>query len=196
MNRKQRRALAHAARKGSKGTVAVTPQSRIKPVQEKSSRPQSRSKVSQRVKGFWSVVVALTVLFTVYEAAYQFRPQVKIERDSTLNNKDPFATQFSVSNNGRIIVTDLNFSCIVNAPPMINDVQIGGSANQLPAAEIKPGDQVVRGCGVKADHFPFNATLIFRVKYHILVFGYETKDVRFISKFDAQGIPQWFRDSN
>src|SRR5207247_1756225 len=39
---------------------------------------------------------------------YQFRPEINVDRDVSLNVRDPFATQFRVTNEGRLAVYDLS----------------------------------------------------------------------------------------
>jgi hypothetical protein len=195
MNRAQRRALAQAARKSD-----TLPSLKTAPVSGSTGTSQPKQAPSQSRTGqAWTLLkkgaVSASVIAGLFGFAYTFRPQMKIERDATLDSTDPFATMFSISNTGwPFSFYNLSFGCVVNAPPAVNDSVFEGSlSTQAPVNRLIPGEQVARGCGIKASGFPLNAKAVFQVHYHVLgIAGMEK--VTFISRLDSENHPQWFHD--
>ncbi len=77
-----------------------------------------------------------------------------------------------------------------SASPMFRNM---GSESGMPAKEVKPGDPLVRTCGIQAPHFPLNTNLDTIVTYSYPLLGTQKQTTHFESLMDSQGIPQWFK---
>lgn len=131
--------------------------------------------------------------------AYQFRPEINVDRDISLDVRDPFATQFRVTNEGLLALYDLSFSCEVENA-MMHNFTVGGFKGQesLPVLESK--ESTTKSCSIKAESFPFLSTLFFQVRYRPKwCWRSSTKRTKFVNMRDSQGNLDWVKqptDSN
>jgi hypothetical protein len=176
-------------------------QSLPKPKIHKPIPPKTPPRQPKARKRFWQLVGAAATIIALGEFAYSFRPQIRIDRDISVNEKDPFATVFIISNIGRIALNDLVFDCVLNAPPMVTNARAAANGkdsrqvlNQRGVNVLAPGDRVTKYCGFAGPNFPLNATIDFDVGYSVWGLGRRAASARFISEKDGNGITKWLVD--
>jgi hypothetical protein len=131
--------------------------------------------------GVPSSVIGLAILFW---------PQVNVNLDKTLNQRDSFATQSAVVNGSNFSIRHVRFQCVLNIPPIVRN---SWTESELPTEEVSAGDTLVRGCGVVTKDLNLNATLDTVVTYSYPILGTRHVTVHFEARKDAQGVPQWFK---
>lgn len=125
--------------------------------------------------------------------AYQFRPEINVDRDVSLNVRDPFATQFRVTNEGLLAVYNLRFSCTVNNS-MMQNVTTRNSGGQEAVAVLESKESTTKNCSIKADLFPLLSDLFFNVTYRPKWFWRSLmKRTRFVNMRDSQGNLEWVK---
>lgn len=125
--------------------------------------------------------------------AYQFRPEINVDRDTSLDVHDPFATQFRITNDGELAVYDLRFSCTVENAVMHN-VGTLGSEGQTAVQVLESKESTTKNCGINTLSFPLLSDLYFNVTYTPKWYWKPlTKQVRFVNMRDSQGVLQWFK---
>ena len=142
----------------------------------------------------WSVrgVVALGVIAGLVGFAYQFRPQLSIEPDITLNSRDPFATQFRITNIGSLSLYDLRFACTLNSPPLLKNITILNSSGQSSVPVLRPQDSATKSCSVIADNYPYLTDLEFAVSFHPPLVKWSLTITRhFANMRDSEGRLRW-----
>jgi hypothetical protein len=113
--------------------------------------------------------------------------------DTSLDVRDPFATQFRITNDGALPVYDLSFSCTVENSVMHN-VGTLGSAGQTAVPVLESKESTTKNCGISTMSFPLLSDLYFNVTYTPKWYWEPlTKRVRFVNMRDAQGVLQWFK---
>jgi hypothetical protein len=191
MNSRQIRDMNHAARKTGKtiipkeGKLPKDTQHKEKPTQAK-TQPKSIRTMKLLGTGFLAVLA-------VVGFAYQFRPEINADKDVSLNVRDPFSTQFRVTNEGLLAVYDLGFSCTVNNSMVQNVITTGGPGQKsVPVLESK--ESTTKNCSIKADSFPVLSDLFFDVTYTPKWFWRSsTKRTRFVNMRDSQGNLEWVK---
>ncbi len=142
----------------------------------------------------WELVTGIGVVVgvpaSVIGLAILFWPQVNVNLDKTLDQRDPFATQFAVMNGSNFSIRHVRFQCLLNIPPIITN---SGTEPEPPTEEVNAGDTLVRGCGVVTKDLNLNATLDTLVTYSYPILGARHVTVHFEARKDAQGVPQWFK---
>ena len=127
----------------------------------------------------------------VLGVAYQLRPRVIVTRDTSLNVKDPFATQFRVTNAGELSVYDVRFSCVVNDERFIN-VRVTRAGGE-PIPTLESGMSATRQCSIKAESYPLLSELFVDISYRPKLYWNDViKRTRFVNRRDSSGVLQWF----
>jgi len=127
-------------------------------------------------------------LLTLIGLAYQFRPQILVERDITLNPSDPFSTQFRITNTGVVFpVHNVRVSCTLNSPMFTNVTFSKGSASVLRAQ-----DSMTTDCGLRADHYPYLTGLELSVSFQLPILKWSLRTAKhLINMRDSEGTLHW-----
>ena len=189
MNRRQRRRAERAARK-RRNTNAQSKSHRAGDQHAGTAVPNGKQ---GQARGPLRWLGAILAALTIVSIAYQFRPEINVERDVSLNVRDPFATQFRVTNQGLLPVYDLNFSCTVYNPMMFN-VTTEGNSGQEPVPVLESKESTTKNCSIRAESFPLLSDLFFTVTYQPKWYWRrQTKKARFVNMRDAQGNLEWVK---
>lgn len=150
-----------------------------------------RARAAQWSGRFWKAFLAA---ITVVGFAYSFRPEIDVDRDLSLNSQDPFATQFRITNTGRLAIYNLTFSCTINGPTM-QDVLISSfGPGQQPIAVLESKKSATRNCSIGSAGQPPNTELLFDVTYTPKWFWRSSVNrTRFVNMLDSEGHLQWFK---
>ncbi|SRR6266566_5843398 len=191
MNRRQRREAERAARKRSKPTTAKDNKSQTgKQNKGHTNREKPPTRTFRPLRWLWGGLLAAVAIVGF---VYQFRPEINVDRDVSLNVRDPFATQFRVTNEGRLAVYDLSFSCIVNNS-MMRNVTSTGNAGQESVPVLESKESTTKNCSIKADSFPLLSDLFFNVTYTPKwCWRSSMKRTRFVNVRDSQGNLEWVK---
>ena len=190
MNRRERRRAERAAKK-KKALIAKDKKSQTdKQNKRHIVQGSTPSKTFQSLQWLWKGLLAT---IAIVGFAYQFRLDINVDRDVSLNVHDPFATQFRVTNEGRLAIYDLAFSCTVNNSVM-KDAVSGGNAGQEPVPVLASKESTTKSCSIKADSFPLLSDLFFDVTYRPEWYWQSLmKRTRFVNMRDSKGNLQWVK---
>lgn len=191
MNRRQRRQAKRAAEKRRKQAIAKDKRPRTDMHRkEQTVRGEPPKRTFRPLRWFWGGLLAA---IAIVGFAYQFRPEINVDKDVSINVRDPFATQFRVTNEGLLAVYDLNFSCTVNNS-MMRNVRSGGSGGQEPVSVLESKESATRNCSIKADSFPLLSHLFFDVTYRPKWYWSRSiKRTQFVNVRDSEGHLQWVK---
>lgn len=191
MSRRQRREAERAARKKSKRATAQDSKSQTgKQNKERTIQEKLPIRAFRPLRWLWGGLLATVALIGF---AYQFRPEIAVDRDMSLNARDPFATQFRVTNEGLLAVYDLRFSCTVNNS-MMKDVVTSGNRGQEAISVLESRESTTKNCSIRADSFPLPSNLFFDVTYRSKWFWRQSlKRTKFVNMRDSEGHLEWFK---
>jgi|SRR5208337_5640148 len=191
MNRHERRRAERAAKKKRRAATAKDEQSETNR-QNKGHKLREKPprKTFRPLQWLWKGLLAA---IAIVGFAYQFRPEINVDRDLSLDVHDPFATQFRVTNEGRLAVYDLSFSCTVNNS-MLQNVTTRGFAGQQSVPVLESKESTTKNCAIKADSFPLLSDLFFDVTYRSKWYWRPSiKRTRFVNVRDSQGNLEWVK---
>jgi hypothetical protein len=192
MNRRQRRAAERAARKHER---QVSAQRKKLPRDRRSTNTAQptrlRGRTSQSIRRLGKAVAMVIAAIGVLGVAYQLRPRLIVTRDISLDVKDPFATQFRVTNAGELSLYDVRFSCVINNEQFVN-VRVTRSDGE-PIPTLESGMSATRQCSIKAESYPLLSELFVDIAYRPKLFWSDvSKRTRFVNRRDSDGVLQWF----
>ncbi len=194
MNSRQIRDLNHAARKA--GKIATPKENKSLPGKQHKEGPsqiKNQPKTSRLLKFLGTGFLAI---LAIVGAAYQFRPEVFVDRDISLNVRDPFATQFRVTNSGLLAIYNVHFSCTINNMNFQN-VTIGDFGSQAPVPVLESRESSTKDCGITADSYSDLSELFFNVSFRpSLYWEHLQKRTRFVNMRDSEGRLQWIKQSS
>jgi hypothetical protein len=111
----------------------------------KPGRP-TRAKIWQGWKEFWALAGPLMALVSL---VFLFTPQITIEPTVNLDPQQPLATQFLITNRGKVPIYDVRFSCRIGGPGGTNMRDLS-SSTLSPISTLAPGDSATRACAVES----------------------------------------------
>ena len=125
---------------------------------------------------YWQLVWAISgPIVSLTGFAFLLWPQVSIEAGVNLDPEEPLATQFVVTNRGRVTIYNVNFYCGFSIPSATVRHLFFANAEILvpePAKSIGPGKSVTRACARKSALIVGGQPTI-TVKYHWPLIGIE-----------------------
>ncbi len=141
----------------------------------------------------WKALLAAVALVGF---AYQFRPEIAVDKDVSLNPSDPFSTQFQITNKGRLSVYDLQFSCVLNSE-QFRGFYSGNNLGQEKVPVLASNSSVTKNCSIQASGFQEKSELFFDVTYRPKWFwGRLQKRTRFTNVRDSTGRVLWIKQDD
>jgi hypothetical protein len=108
-------------------------------------RGSTRAKIWQWWKEFWALAGPLMALVSI---AFLLMPQITIEPSVNLDPQQPLATQFLITNRGKVPVYEVRFSCGIGGP---GGTHIGiSSSTSSPILTLAPGESATKACAVES----------------------------------------------
>jgi hypothetical protein len=188
MNSRQRTALAHAARK--LGLILPAKANFTKPEPIVPTKTSGLKRLIWVWKHTWAGILAIIAIAGAY---YQFRPNISIEAEATLNPNNPYSTQFRVTNSGLLNLNDISFGASFNNTPGLSGFTLQApNAGLGPIASLAPGESATRSIPVLEIGFRGEHDIELVVHYRATFYGRRTTTVRFVSKADSEGHLRWF----
>ncbi len=109
-------------------------------------RGSTRAKIWQGWKAFWALAGPLMALVSII---FLLTPQITIEPSVDLDPQQPLATQFLITNRGKVPIYDVRFSCGIGRPGGSNMGDLVVSSSTLsPILTLAPGESATRACAV------------------------------------------------
>jgi hypothetical protein len=143
-----------------------------------------RTKAWQLWKELWAFIGPL---IAVTSFAFLMMPQVSIEPSVNLDPAQPLATQFLITNRGRVPVYNVRFGCSLSGKM----VQVGhmstSSSTIAPVAVIPAGKSVTKGCALASQDIQAEDIAI-SVTYHWPIIRIEATEMgHFAIRHSAPG---------
>src|SRR5271163_3666205 len=88
-----------------------TPRPITSPLPETTEKNKSVSVLKRIPRWFYLSLVVGTLLVTLLEGY----PWLSLQKDDSLNSQNPYKTMFVAANDGYVLITDVDVSCIVSA---------------------------------------------------------------------------------
>ena len=119
------------------------------------------------------------------------RPDITIEPDFLLNDKEPLSAYFRIQNKGYFQIYDIDFSCHFTAGPFKN-ANLTGGEGQRSELLLNPGASATKRCSVQGLVLSGPATLRFSAAFRPSFWPWRcSKGENFSAVRDYQGILHW-----
>lgn len=161
-------------------------------------RPQTTAatrsgRVLRCVKSF---LIAASVIGSIAGGYAIIRPDLAVEPDVYLNEKEPFSMQFKVTNSGLLPLYDMTFSCLVDTRHIRNNWFANFPNGQTPISRLSSKESTTTSCPAVFGFHPFPSDTQIIVSARAPGWwGRRTWRTRFVSRPDARGVFRWLHQS-